>query len=107
MATTLSPKRRRKKKSVLKRIRQTERRRAINRAHKSRLRTQLKKFRQAVTSGNRAQAQELLRPMLSLIDRSIQKGILHPNTAGRTKSRLMRRYHAVVKQQPAAPPATP
>ncbi len=102
MATPVQPRHTRKRKSVLKRIRQTERRTVINRANKSRLRTQVKKFRRAVAAGDLAQARELLRPTLSLIDRSIQKGILHPNTADRTKSRLRLRYNELSKQQGAA-----
>jgi len=38
----------------------------------------------------------LLRPTLSLIDKSIQKGILHQNTADRYKSRLTLRYNALL-----------
>jgi len=102
MATTISPRRKKKKKSVLKRIRQTERRTAINRANKSRLRTQVKWFRQALAAGNLERARELLRPTISLIDRSIHKGVLHANAAARTKSRLLGRYNALVKQQPTA-----
>lgn len=107
MATTISPKRKRQNKSVLKRIRQTEHRTAINRANKSHLRTQVKKFRQAVAASNLAQARELLRSTLSLIDRSIHKGILHPNTAARTKSRLALRYNLLAQQRnfPAQPAA--
>lgn len=107
MAAPITAKRKRKKKSVLKRIRQTRRRTLINRAHKSRLRTEVKKFRQAITAGNLAQARELLRPTLSVIDRSIQKGILHPNTATRTKSRLTRRYNTLVTQQGAGAQPAP
>lgn len=102
MATTVTAKRKRKKKSVLKAIRQTGRRSAINRANKSHLRTQVKKFRQAVAEGNLATARELLRPTMSLLDRSIRKGILHANTAARAKSRLMLRYNALATRQATA-----
>ena len=101
MATTISPKRKRRNKSVLKRIRQTEHRAAINRANKSRLRTQVKKFRHAVAAGNLAQARELLRTTLSIIDRSLHKGLLHPNTAARTKSRLVQRLSLLAQPQKA------
>lgn len=102
MATTIAPKHKRKSKSVTKRIRQTERRTARNRANKSHLRSQVKRFRQAVAAGDVSQAGQLLGTTLSVIDRSIRKGILHPNTAGRTKSRLVVRYNALLKQQGAA-----
>ncbi|MFQ5695711.1 MAG: 30S ribosomal protein S20 [Terriglobia bacterium] len=102
MATAASAKVKRKKKSVLKRIRQTDRRNAINRANRSRLRTQVKAFRSALERGDTARAQELLRPTLSAIDRSVQKGVVHANTAARTKSRLLVRYNQLAGQQGAA-----
>ncbi|MFQ5817130.1 MAG: 30S ribosomal protein S20 [Terriglobia bacterium] len=93
-ATTLK----KRKKSVLKRIRQTARHTARNRRNKVLLRRQIKQFRRALAAGNRAEAEQLLRPTISLIDRSIQKGILHPNTADRYKSRLMLHYNALHAQ---------
>jgi len=96
MPAPTAPKRKKKKKSVLKRIRQTEHRTTINRRNKVRLRQQIKKFRRALEAGNFAEAQQLLRPTLSLIDKSIQKGILHQNTADRYKSRLTLRYNALL-----------
>ena len=97
MATALSTTYRKKKPSVLKRIRQTERRAAINKASHSRLRTQIKKLRQAIESGKTDAAASLLRPTLSLIDKMIQKGILHRNPASRQKSPLTRRTNALQK----------
>lgn len=75
-------------KSAEKRMRQTERRNEVNRRNRSRLRTQLKKLRAAIADGDAAEAQTLLPETVSLIDKSIQKGILHPNAAARYKSRL-------------------
>lgn len=98
MATVAAAKRKRRPKSILKRIRQAERRAAINRPSKSHLRTQIKRFRQALAAGDLAQARDLLKPTLVLVDRSIRKGVLHPNTAARTKSRLVLRYNALAKQ---------
>lgn len=76
--------------SALKRARQNEKRRARNRNNATRLRGQIRKLRRAVEEGNRDEAQALLRPTLSLIDRSVQKGVLHDNAAARRKSRLSR-----------------
>lgn len=95
MATPTGPRRRKRSQSVLKRVRQAARHTARNRFHKHRLRRQIKQFRRALTAGNRAEAEKLLRPTISLIDRSMQKGLLHPNTAERYKSRLMLRYNAL------------
>jgi len=102
MATAVAPKRKKRKHSVLKRIRQTERRTEVNRANRSRLRTQIRKFRRALTSGNAAEAQQLLGATVSLLDRSVGKGVLHANTAARTKSRLVRRFNELAGQAAAA-----
>ena len=75
-------------KSAEKRVRQNEKRRAVNRSKKGSLRTQIKKLRAALTAGDKAQSQELLNPTIALIDKSVNKGVLHQNTAARHKSRL-------------------
>jgi len=75
-------------KSAEKRVRQTAKRNAINSSNKSRLRTQIKKLRVALASGDKKQSQELLTPTISVIDKAVNKGILHKNTAARYKSRL-------------------
>ena len=75
-------------KSALKRIKQTHKREELNRMHRTRLRHQIRKLREAIASKDRAAAQALLKPTFSLIDHSTHKGILHPNTAARYKSRL-------------------
>jgi len=75
-------------KSSEKRVRQNEKRRAVNRSNRSNLRTQIKKLRSAVTASDKTQSQELLMPTVSAIDKAVNKGILHKNAAARYKSRL-------------------
>jgi small subunit ribosomal protein S20 len=75
-------------KSAEKRARQTERRNAVNRRNRGALRTEMKKLRAAIVAGKRDEAQALLPAVVSVIDKSIQKGVLHPNAAARYKSRL-------------------
>jgi small subunit ribosomal protein S20 len=75
-------------KSAEKRIRQNEKRRAINRASKSAMRTEIKKLRSALALGDADRAKEILPSVISVIDRSIQKGVIHRNAAARHKSRL-------------------
>ncbi|MGI8638658.1 MAG: 30S ribosomal protein S20 [Pyrinomonadaceae bacterium] len=75
-------------KSAEKRVRQNEKRRAVNRSNRGSLRTQIKKLRIALAAGDKAQSQELLIPTIALIDKSVNKGVLHKNTAARHKSRL-------------------
>ena len=88
--------------SAVKRDRQSKERRALNRTHAQRLRTQLKKLRLALSDNNKEDVQKLLSPTLSLIDKSIQKGVLHKNAASRHKSRLMLRVNSVLTSQPSA-----
>ena len=75
-------------KSAKKRVRQNEKRRAVNRSNRSGLRTQIKKLRSAIGGTDQALSQELLNPTVSAIDKAVNKGILHKNTAARYKSRL-------------------
>jgi small subunit ribosomal protein S20 len=75
-------------KSAEKRVRQNEKRNAINRSNRSKLRTQIKSLRSAVTHSDKAQSAELIGPTVSLIDKAVNKGLIHRNTAARHKSRL-------------------
>lgn len=84
-----------KKLSVLKRIRQTERRTVINRANKTRFRNAVKRFRAALAARDLARAEQLYPSTMSALDRAIQKGVLHENTANRYKSRLTLAYNAL------------
>ncbi len=75
-------------KSAEKRVRQNEKRRVINRSNRSRVRTQIKRLRSAVSAQDKKLSQELLNPTVSVIDKAVNKGLLHKNTAARYKSRL-------------------
>jgi small subunit ribosomal protein S20 len=75
-------------KSAEKRDRQNTRRNAANTASRSRLRTQIKKLRAALDAGSLNEARELHAETISIIDKSVQKGILHRNAAARHKARL-------------------
>jgi len=79
-------------KSAIKASRQADLRRSRNRSNRSRLRTQIKKMREALADGKPEEAQALLKPTLSLLDRSVRLGALHRNAADRTKSRLTRQF---------------
>ncbi len=82
-------------KSALKRIKQTHVRTERNRAHRSKLRNQIRRLRAAIDAKDKTSAQSLLLPTLSLIDHSVHKGILHRNTAARYKSRLSRHIQVI------------
>lgn len=90
-----------KKKSVLKNIRQTERRTIANRVNRTRVRSAIKKLRAAILAGDAAGAEKLLSATMSAIDRAIQKRVLHDNTASRYKSRLTLAYNSLRAPKPA------
>ena len=81
--------------SALKRARQTERRTTRNRANTSSLRTQLRELREIIANGDKAVAEQTYRKTVSALDKAIQKGTLHENTASRYKSRLGARVTAM------------
>jgi len=74
--------------SAIKKNRQDLKRRLRNRTHSSKLRTQVKKVRKALDAGDGAAAAALMRDTVMLVDRTAGHGIIHRNTAARTKSRL-------------------
>jgi len=82
-------------KSAIKNRRKSLRRNAINRARRSRLRSQIRKLRALLASKNADGARKALTETLSTIDRSLSKGIIHDNTAARYKSRLSRQVEAL------------
>ncbi|MGA2560154.1 MAG: 30S ribosomal protein S20 [Terracidiphilus sp.] len=81
--------------SSLKRARQTVRKTDTNRANRSRVRTSLRTLREALVKGDVQAAQTQFRETVSVLDKSVQKGILHGNTVSRYKSRLNARLKAL------------
>ena len=76
--------------SAQKRIRQTERRTAVNRSRKSRIKTFIRKVEDAVAQGNYDAARAAFAACEPEIRRGVTKGVLHLNTASRRISRLSR-----------------
>lgn len=89
-------------KSAIKRNRQSQKRRVVNRSNAQRLRTQLKKIRLALGANAKEDVEKLLAPTLSLIDKSIHKGVLHKNAASRQKSRLMQGVNKLLAPRASA-----
>ena len=78
-----------------KRARQNERRFAINKARRSRIRTYLRKVEEAIATGDQAAAQSALREAQPELMRGVTKGVLHKNTVARKMSRLSARVKAL------------
>lgn len=83
--------------SARKRIKQNERNRRRNRTRKSAIKTETRKFLDAVDSGETQVARDALSTVQKTLDQVAAKGTLHKNTAARRKSRLAERLNAVIK----------
>lgn len=88
--------------SAKKAVRKLERRTRINRMRRSTMRTQLRKAEEAIAKGDAAAARTVLAATESVVMRSVQKGVIHKNTASRTVSRLTKRVKALAAQPASA-----
>ncbi len=78
-----------------KRARQNERRHAVNKARRSRIRTFLRNVEEAIASGDQEAAASALRAAQPELMRGVTKGVLHKNTVARKMSRLSSRLKAI------------
>jgi small subunit ribosomal protein S20 len=76
--------------SAIKRHRQSLKKRARNIEAKSKLRTLIRKARQALQTNNRDEIQNQLRTVGKALGKAVSKGIIKNNTASRWLSRLSR-----------------
>jgi len=78
-----------------KRARQNEARYAVNKARRSRIRTQLRIVEEAIASGDKDAAAAALKAAQPELMRGVTKGVYHKNTAARKMSRLTARVKAL------------
>ncbi len=74
--------------SAKKRLRQDQDRRLRNRSAKASLRTQVKKLRKAIATGDSEASETEFKKTVKKLDQAAAKGLMHDNAAARTKSRL-------------------
>lgn len=79
--------------SAEKRVRQTERRTLRNKMVKSRVKTAIRRFREALSAGASEQVEVCFRAAVSLLDKAAKKGVIHKNEADRRKARLARQLN--------------
>lgn len=87
-------------KSAIRQWRRSLSRNSINKRNKSILRTHIKKVRLAIENKDKEEAERLLPMVFSIIDKSVKKGTIHPNTGRRYKSRLSQQLEMI---NPTAP----
>ena len=78
-----------------KRARQNEKRSAVNKSRRSRIRTFLRKVEEAISNGDRSAASSALIAAQPELMRGVSKGIFHKNTAARKMSRLSARIKKI------------
>ena len=83
-----------KRPTAQKRDLQNEKRRLRNRIYKSRVRTAIRLFQDALVKGDQAETTDKLNEAYSILDKCVQKGVFKLNKASRTKSRLAARAFA-------------
>ena len=81
--------------SAKKMVRKIERRTAVNKSRRSRVRTYVRRVEEAIASGSVDAAQAALRDATSELQRAVTNGIMHKNTASRKISRLAGRVKGV------------
>ena len=82
-------------KSAKKRVLVIEKKTQINKAVKSALKTQIKKFLACVESGNKEEATKVYSETVSAIDGAVTKGVIHKNNANNRKAKLAKKLVAL------------
>lgn len=78
-------------KSAIKRNKQNEKKRVLNRVYRGRARTFVRKAQVAIAGGSQEEAQLAVTEAIRALDKAAIKGIIHKNNAARRKSRLMKK----------------
>ncbi len=82
-------------KSAKKRVLVSKAQNEKNKAAKSLLKTNIKKFQSAAAAGDKDAAAEAAKVAVATIDKSVGKGILHKNTAARRKSSIATKLNSL------------
>ena len=82
-------------KSAKKRVLVNKTKAAQNKAAKSALKTDIKKFEAAVVEGNRSEAEGAYKVAVKAVDKAAGHGLLHQNNAARKKSSMTLKLNAM------------
>jgi len=81
--------------SAKKRVRQNAKKRGINRTRKGQVKSQIKRFETALSSGGVEAAEEEYRLVVKKLDTTASTSTMHKKTAARKKSRLAKRLNSL------------
>jgi len=84
-------------KSAIKRVKTAEKSHLRNIAYKSKIKTNIKKFDQALEEKNENDVIKYFKDSVSILDKAVNKGILPKRTASRKKSRLAKKLTTLIK----------
>ena len=96
-------------KSAIKRVKTSEKSHLRNISYKSKIKSVIKKFNLALSEKNKEETIKYFKDSVSILDKSVNKGILPKNTASRQKASLTKKLNTLVKPEavkvsvPAAP----
>jgi small subunit ribosomal protein S20 len=85
--------------SAKKRIRQNAKKRVINRARKSAVKSEIRRFENALRDGDVEMVQQRFRLAVRRLDKTASKSTMHKNTAARRKSQLAKRLNALIAKK--------
>lgn len=83
--------------SMLKDLRRNRKRRLRNQAARSAIKTYTRRVRAAIKAGDEAKVRVEISLASSVVDKALQRGIIHRNTAARRKSRMMKAANKLAK----------
>lgn len=86
-------------KSAIKRVEVAKRNQDRNKANKSKVKTEIKKFNKVVNEKDAAKAEALLPATFSAIDKSASKGAMHKNAANRRKAVAASKLNAIKSEK--------
>ena len=81
-------------KSAKKRVLVSEKKAEVNKAFKTTIKTSVKKFDQALASGDKEAIAAAQKQAVQKLDTAAAKGYVHKNTAARKKSRMAKKVNA-------------
>ena len=87
-----------RKRSALKRIRQTQRRTSVRTIGRSAARTAVRAAREAISKGGEV-AQDVLATAASALDKAAKRGSIHKNSASRRRSRVAKAAAKAAKKK--------
>lgn len=82
-------------KSQIKRIRTAERQRERNKAVRSELKTEIRKFGETCAAGDKETAVGQLKTASRKLDKAVSKGVVHKNSAANKKSAMAKKLAAM------------